>query len=71
MDELARREGDVVIITTPHNQYRFQFLDLVGAELQGALGYVIASAFVGADQNTGRVTMGVIKGAVRQVLERR
>lgn len=65
---MARKENDAVILTTPHNEYRFSYMELVRAEMQGSLGYVIASAFVGADRNAGKMTMKLYKEAIREIL---
>jgi hypothetical protein len=68
MDKIVERQGDIIFLTTPYHKYQYNAIELVKGELQGTLGYVIASAFIGPDRNTGKLTMSIYKDAIRQIL---
>lgn len=69
MIKIARKENNTVILTTPFNEYGFPYIELVGAEMQGSLGYVVAHALVGADRDADRITMGLYIEAIREILK--
>lgn len=66
--KVAYREGNNIVLNTDNGQYRFLRSELLAAEMQDSLGYVIASHFVGQDRLIGKMTINIYKDAVREVL---
>jgi len=66
--ETTHREGNVVCLTTPYNTYNYSYVELIEAEMQNSLGYVIASHFGGTDRDAGSRTMELYKEAIMRVL---
>lgn len=68
--KIAYKEGGIVVLNTHNAQYRYRFVQLIEAEMQGELGVILARAFTHpGDQNAGKLTMKVYKDAVQKVLE--
>ncbi len=65
----AYRRGDIVFLNTNYGQYQFSRDELLAAEMQNTLGYVVAHSFTGHDRQAGRMLTNIYVGAVREVLD--